>query len=67
MRKANRCACGHRSEVVLDDDGYQVECPRCGKASGHYPCERYAIMEWNRPKTMTDMLGEEGENHVVIA
>jgi hypothetical protein len=53
--------------VVLDDDGYQVECPRCGKTSGHYPCERYAIMEWNRPKTMTDMLGEEGENHVVIA
>lgn len=53
--------------MVLDDDGYQVECPRCGKTSGHYPRERYAIMEWNRPKDITDMLGAEGEDRVIIA
>jgi hypothetical protein len=67
MRKANRCVCGHWPEVVLDDAGYQVECPKCGKTSGHYPRERYAIMEWNRPKDIMDMLGAEGENRVIIA
>lgn len=67
MEKANRCVCGHWPEVVLDDDGYQVECPKCGKVSGHYPTEREAITEWNRPKHLADMLGAEGENRVIIA
>lgn len=61
-----KCVCGRRVEVVEDGAGYEVECTRCGKRSGHYPRAKYAVMEWNREKDMTDMVGRTGEHDVII-
>lgn len=61
-----KCVCGRKVEVSVDYEGYEIECTRCGKRSGHYPKAKYAVMEWNREKDILDMVGRTGEHDVII-
>lgn len=59
-----KCTCGRIAEMVKDEQGFEVECPRCGKRTGHFHYEIEAWFEWNRTKMIE--VEVEGDDSVII-
>lgn len=56
--KLKRCVCKRKVTLYSEPEGFIVSCPRCGKETPHFEHIEDAILEWNREKSIRDIIKE---------
>ena len=57
-----RCICYSRVSAVLTDEGFIVECPKCGRTTIPFQNLNQAVEEWNREKNILDVCVGQGNS-----
>lgn len=57
-----RCICYSRVSAVLTDEGFVVECPKCGRTTIPFQNLNQAVEEWNREKNILDVCVGQGNS-----